>query len=326
MVWYLATEFTLKIRIGVSLPNNGKAAHYLEETRRVRRFDYAAPTQTFEACALLADRGDDARALAGGTDLIVQMRERGRKVPLIVSLRNLEDLKGISRNADGTLTIGAMASGNEVNHSPLVQSHAFFISEGAELLGSIQIRNRGTLGGNVGNAAPSADAAPPLVAAHATACIVGKKGTREVPVGDLMVGPGRLALEPGELIQSFTVPALPAHTGTRYVRHVPRREMDIAVVGIAALVSLEDDLATIRDASVVLSAVAPTWPHATTAEQTLRGRHITEKLLADAGEAAAADSQPISDVRASAEYRRMMVDVYTRRALAAAIERAKTAV
>ncbi len=292
----------------------------------MRRFDYAAPTQIFEACALLADRGDDARALAGGTDLIVQMRERGRKVPLIVSLRNLEGFKGISQNADGALTIGAMASGNEVHHSPLVQKHAYFISEGAELLGSIQIRNRGTLGGNVGNAAPSADAAPPLVAAHATASIVGKQGTREVPVGDLMVGPGQLALEPGELIQSFTVPAQPAHTGTRYVRHVPRREMDIAVVGIAALVSLEDDLATIKEASVVLSAVAPTWPHATTAEQTLRGQQISEKLLADAGEAAAADSRPISDVRASAEYRRMMVDVYTRRALATAIERAKTAV
>ena len=325
MVWYLATEFTSENCIGVSLPNNGKVAHYLEETRRVRRFDYAAPSQTFEACALLADRGDDSRALAGGTDLIVQMRERGRKVPLIVSLRNLEDLKGISQNADGTLTIGAMASGNEVTHSSLVQNHAFFISEGAELLGSIQIRNRGTLGGNVGNAAPSADAAPPLVAAHATAYIVGKKGTREVPVGDLMTGPGQLALEPGELIQSFTIPALPSHTGTRYVRHVPRREMDIAVVGVAALVTLEDDLETIKDASVVLSAVAPTWPHATTAEQALRGQPVNEKTLAIAGEAAAADSRPISDVRASAEYRRMMVDVYTRRALTTAIERARAA-
>lgn len=292
----------------------------------MRRFDYAAPTQIFEACALLADRGDEARVLAGGTDLIVQMRERDRRVPLIVSLRNLAELKGISQNADGSLTIGAMATGNEVHHSALVQNHAFFISEGAELLGSIQIRNRGTLGGNVGNAAPSADAAPPLVAANAMACLVGAKGTRDVPVGDLMTGPGQLALEPGELIQSFTVPAAPAHTGTRYVRHVPRREMDIAVVGIAAQVTLEDDLATIKDASVVLSAVAPTWPHATTAEQALRGQPVNDKTLADAGEAAAADSRPISDVRASAEYRRMMVDVYTQRALATAIERARAAV
>lgn len=291
----------------------------------MNRFDYAAPTETFEACALLADRGDDARVLAGGTDLIVQMRERGRKIPLIVSLRNLSDLKGIHQNGDGSLTIGAMATGNEVHHSGAVQQHAFFICEGAELLGSIQIRNRGTLGGNVGNAAPSADAAPPLVAAHATANLVGLKGSRGVPVGDLMTGPGQLAVNPGELIQSFTIPALPAHTGTRYVRHVPRKEMDIAVVGVAALVTLEDDLTTIRDASVVLSAVAPTWPHATTAENVLRGQSISEKLLADAGEAAAADSRPISDVRASAEYRRMMVDVYTRRALATAIERAKAA-
>lgn len=274
---------------------------------------------------MLADRGNDARALAGGTDLIVQMRERGRKVPLIVSLRNLADMKGIDQNADGSLTIGAMATGNEVNHSPLVQNHAFFISEGAELLGSIQIRNRGTLGGNVGNAAPSADAAPPLVAANATARIVGTKGTRDVAVGELMTGPGRLALEPGELIQSFTVPAAPARTGTRYVRHVPRREMDIAVVGIAAVVTLEDDLATIKDASVVLAAVAPTWPHATTAEEVLRGQPVSEQLLAHAGEAAAEDSQPISDVRASAGYRRMMVDVYTRRALATAVERARAA-
>ena len=292
----------------------------------MRRFDYAAPTQVFEACALLADRGDDARVLAGGTDLIVQMRERDRRVPLVVSLRNLAELKGIGQNADGSLSIGAMATGNEVHHSALVQSHAFFISEGAELLGSIQIRNRGTLGGNVGNAAPSADAAPPLVAAGATACLVGTKGTRDVPVGDLMTGPGQLALEPGELIQSFNVPASPAHTGTRYVRHVPRREMDIAVVGIAAQVTLEDDLATIKDASVVLSAVAPTWPHATTAEEVLRGQPVSEQLLAHAGEAAANDSQPISDVRASAAYRRMMVDVYTRRALATAVERAKAAV
>ncbi|MCY4438468.1 MAG: FAD binding domain-containing protein [Chloroflexi bacterium] len=291
----------------------------------MRRFDYAAPTEVFEACALLADRGDDARALAGGTDLIVQMRERDRRVPLVVSLRNLDGFKGIAQNADGSLTIGAMATGDEVNHSPLVQSQALFISEGAELLGSIQIRNRGTLGGNVGNAAPSADAAPPLVAAHATACIVGTKGTRDVLVGDLMTGPGQLALEPGELIQSFNVPAPQAHTGSRYVRHVPRREMDIAVVGIAALVTLEDDLETIKDASVVLSAVAPTWPHAITAEEVLRGQPVSEQLLAHAGEAAANDSQPISDVRASAAYRRMMVDVYTRRALTTAIERARAA-
>lgn len=300
-------------------------ANTLEETQRVNRFDYAAPTQTYEACALLADRGDDARVLAGGTDLIVQMRERGRKVPLIVSLRNLSELKGISQNSDGSLAIGAMATGNEVHHSGVVQQHAYFVSEGAELLGSIQIRNRGTLGGNVGNAAPSADAAPPLVAAHATATLVGTKGSRDVPVGELMTGPGQLALEPGELIQSFTIPALPAHTGTRYVRHVPRREMDIAVVGVAALVTLEDDLNTIKDASVVLSAVAPTWPHATTAEEVLRGQPVSEALLAHAGEAASEDSQPISDVRASAAYRRMMVDVYTRRALATAIERAKAA-
>lgn len=292
----------------------------------MRRFDYAAPTQIYEACALLADRGDEARVLAGGTDLIVQMRERDRRVPLIVSLRNLAELKGIGKNSDGSLTIGAMATGNEVNHSSLVQSHSFFISEGAELLGSIQIRNRGTLGGNVGNAAPSADAAPPLVAAHATASLVGTKGTRDVPVGDLMTGPGQLALEPGELIQSFNVPAPAAHTGTRYVRHVPRREMDIAVVGIAAQVTLEDDLNTIKDASVVLAAVAPTWPHARTAEEVLIGQPVSEGLLAHAGEAAANDSQPISDVRASAAYRRMMVDVYTRRALATAIDRAKAAV
>jgi carbon-monoxide dehydrogenase medium subunit len=297
----------------------------LEETQRVRRFDYAAPTQTHEACALLADRGDDARAIAGGTDLIVQMRERDRRVPLVVSLRNLDGFGGITQNADGSLTIGAMATGGEVNHSPLVQSQALFISEGAELLGSIQIRNRGTLGGNVGNAAPSADAAPPLVAANATACIVGTKGTRDVPVGDLMTGPGQLALEPGELIQSFNVPAPSAHTGTRYVRHVPRREMDIAVVGVAASVTLEEDLSTIKDASVVLSAVAPTWPHAVTAEEVLRGQPVSDALLAHAGEAAAEDSSPISDVRASAAYRRMMVDVYTRRAVATAIERAKSA-
>ena len=292
----------------------------------MRRFDYAAPTQVYEACALLADRGDEARVLAGGTDLIVQMRERDRRVPLVVSLRNLADLKGISQNDDGSLTIGAMATGNEVNHSSLVQSHSLFISEGAELLGSIQIRNRGTLGGNVGNAAPSADAAPPLVSANATARLVGTKGTRDVSVGDLMTGPGQLALEPGELIQSFNVPAAPAHTGTRYVRHVPRREMDIAVVGIAAQVTLEDDLNTIKDASVVLAAVAPTWPHAETAEEVLKGQPVSDSLLTHAGEAAANDSQPISDVRASAAYRRMMVDVYTRRALATAIERAKAAV
>ncbi len=291
----------------------------------MRRFDYAAPTQTFEACALLADRGEEACALAGGTDLIIQMRERGRAVPLVVSLRNLADLKGISQNDDGSLTIGAMATGGEVTDSCLVRDHALFISEGAELLGSIQIRNRGTLGGNVGNAAPSADAAPPLVAAGACASIVGAKGTREAAVGDLMTGPGQLALGPGELIQSFTVPALPAHTGTRYVRHVPRLEMDIAVVGIAALITLEDDLETIKDASVVLSAVAPTWPHARTAEEVLKGQPVSEKLLAHAGEAAAEDSRPISDVRASAGYRRMMVDVYTRRAAATAIERAKAA-
>jgi len=283
----------------------------------MRRFDYAAPSQLSEAVTLLASRSDGSRALAGGTDLIVQMKERGRVVPLLVSLRNLRELQGITKNPDGSLTIGAMATGLEVQESPVVREHALFISEGAELLGSIQIRNRATLGGNVGNAAPSADAAPTLVAVGATARVMGPKGERQVPLDKLMLGPGKLDLAPGELIVSFNVPQLPPRTGTRYIRHVPRR--------VAALVTLEDDRETIKQASIVLSAVAPTWAHATTAERVLKGHRVTARLLEEAGEAAAADARPITDVRATAEYRRLMTAVYTRRALATAIERARAA-
>jgi CO/xanthine dehydrogenase FAD-binding subunit len=286
----------------------------------VRRFDYAAPTALKEACQLLAST-PDSRVLAGGTDLLIQMKERGRRVPLLVSLRWVDELSSLKTN--GQLEIGSMVTCGEIAWSADVKKAYPGLVDGADLVGSVQIRNKGTIGGNVCNAAPSADVVPSLIVLDATAHIAGPNGERTIPLRELFRGPGQTALQAGEVLARVSVPKGMGGSGGAYLRHVPRREMDIAVVGVAVQLQMDGDGRTVKDAKVALASVAPTPIRSASAEKALIGSQINEQTLKAAGEGAAADARPISDVRATADYRRELLRVYTRRVAQIAFQRAR---
>jgi len=295
----------------------------------MRRFEYFAPQSLAEAVTLLKERGDGVKLLAGGTDLLVQMNEAGLHPPAVVSLHALSELRGIEYDEANGLRIGSGVDMATIQSHPAVRERYTALSEGAGIVGSVQTRNMATLGGNICNAAPSADTAPPLVVFDAVAEIAGPGGARELPVGKLFAGPGKTVLAPHEIVVAFRLPlpvrqaGAPRRTGSVYQRHTPRKIMDIAVVGVAVRLTLAGKGDTIQEARICLGAVAPTVIRATEAEQALAGQSPSEELFAKAAELAQAAARPISDVRGSAEFRRYLVGVMTKRCLGIALERAK---
>lgn len=292
----------------------------------MRRFHYFAPQTLQEAIDIFRRQGDGGRPLAGGTDLVVQLKEGGAKFPLpsyLVSLRRIPELRGIHFDESRGLRIGAGVTMAELAASPIVRERYPALAEGAGIVGSIQTMNMATVGGNVCNAAPSADTAPPLLACEAQARIAGPGGERTLPLEEFFRGPGQTALAPGELLVELALPPPAPRTGGVYRRHTPRRQMDIAVVGVAALLTL-DEGDTVRRARIALGAVAPTPLRARQAEALLEGQRASDELFARAAEAAAGEARPISDVRGSAEFRRHLVRVMTERCLREAAARARS--
>ena len=290
------------------------------------RFEYFAPQSLTEALTLLQERGEGGRALAGGTDLVVQVKE-GEKLPIpsyLVSLRRIPELRGIDFSARDGLRIGATATMAEIAESPLIRERYSALADGAEIVGSIQTMNMATVGGNVCNAAPSADTAPPLLTHEAVAVVAGPQGERELLLEEFWLGPNQTALQPGELLRELRLPAPPANTGGVYVRRTPRKQMDIAVIGVAVLLTLgQGD--RIERARIALGAVAPTPVRARKAEAALEGKAASEALFSEAAETAASEASPIDDIRGSAEFRRHLVRVTTERSLLEAAQRARTA-
>ena len=252
------------------------------------------------------------------------MKEGGAKFPMpsyLVSLRHVPELQGIHLN--GGLRVGAGATMSDIAASAPIREHYRALADGAEIVGSLQTMNMATVGGNVCNAAPSADTSPPLLALEATAVVAGEGGERETPIGEFWTGPGQTVLAPGELVTEFRLPEPPPNTGSVYVRHTPRKQMDIAVVGVAVALTLgEGD--RIERARIALGAVAPTVIRATKAEAALEGSAAGEALFSEAAETAASEASPISDVRGSAEFRRHIVRVTVERCLAEAARRARS--
>ena len=286
----------------------------------MRPFVFYAPATLPEALTLLQEQGQGGRLLAGGTDLLVQMKERDLAPRYVVSLRNLRELRTITE-ADAGLTIGARVSMREVELDPRVIANYPALAEAAGVVGSIQVRNLATLGGNLCNAAPSADTAPALIVLAATAIIAGNDSTRELPLEELFQGPGRSALQPGEILVAIRCPAPAARSGSAYLRHTPRAELDIAVVGAAAALRLDGD--TISEARVALGAVAPVPLRLPGVEAALRGQPATPATLAAAAAAAAGEVRPISDQRGSEQFRRTLSAVLTRRVLERALAAAQ---
>ncbi len=288
----------------------------------MQRFTYLAPQSLDEAVTLLKERGNGVRLLAGGTDLLVQMKEEGLHPSTGVSLHAVPDLRGIEFDDAQGLRIGASTDMATIGSFPAVRERYTGLTDGAAVVGSVQTRNMATLGGNVANAAPSADTVPPLIALDAVVEIVGPGGARELLVGELATGAGQTVLAPEEIVVAVRVPPPPDRTGSVYQRHTPRKSMDIAAVGVGIRLTLAAD-STIREARIALGSVAATVIRAPQAEDALLGQEPSEDAFARAAELAQEAAKPISDVRGSAEFRRYLVGVMTKRCLAIAAERAQ---
>jgi CO/xanthine dehydrogenase FAD-binding subunit len=286
----------------------------------VRRFELAVPGSIDECLQVLAKRGADAKVVAGGTDLLPQLKNGVLKPGWVVDLSAVAELRAISDAPDGGLRIGASVTARELELDARVRARFPSLAESAALVGSVQVRNLATLGGNLCNAAPSADMAPPLLALDAVAVIAGPSGQRRVPMAAFFLGVRRTVLAPGELLLEIALPAPGAASGGNYLRHTPRRELDIAVVGVASQVTLSGGQCI--KARIALAAVAPVPLRATDAEQALIGQPLTPPQIERAAELAAAAARPIDDHRGSVEFRHHLVRVLTRRTLGTALARA----
>ena len=286
----------------------------------MRRFELAVPGSVDECLQILAKRGPDTKVVAGGTDLLPQLKNGVLKPGWVVDLSAVAELRAISEAPDGALRIGASVTARELELDARVRSRFPALAESAAMVGSVQVRNLATLGGNLCNAAPSADMAPPLLALDAEAVIAGPSGQRRVSMASFFLGVRRTVLAPGELLLEIVVPAQGAHSGGNYLRHTPRRELDIAVVGVASQVTLTGGKCT--TARIALAAVAPVPLRATDAEQALVGQPLTPQQIERAAELASGAARPIDDHRGSIEFRNHLVRVLTRRTLTTALQRA----
>lgn len=287
----------------------------------MKAFDYVAPATLSEAMALLASPG--ARPLAGGTDLLVQMKEGRRHYELLVDLKGVPELSRLEFDREHGLRVGAAITCTAIEEHPAVRAHYPALAAACAMIGSHQIQNRASLGGNLCNAAPSADGVPALIVLGGEAVIAGPQGTRRLPAEQVPAGPGRTSLAAGEMLIEIRVPVPPARSGASYLRFVPREEMDIAVAGSGVWVQLDPSGKTFTAARICLSAVAPVPLRVPEAEAALVGQPAVAAVVDRAAAVAAAAAKPISDVRGSAEYRRHLVDVLTRRAALAALEAAR---
>ena len=286
----------------------------------MRRIEYTAP-ETLASCLEALSFSAGAVALAGGTDLIPRLKGDGSGPRTVVSLRNVEALRSVKSGSD--LALGAMTRLADVATRVAIPESCEAIREAAGLIGSWQIRNVATLGGNLCNAAPSADTAPALLCLNARAVMVSVDGERTCSLAEFFRGPGETVLNPGELLRSIVIPASSPTSGSSYVRHTPRRRMDLAVAGVGVALTLEGE--AIVAAKVGLGAVAPTPIRALRAEEALIGRAPSNGWLDDVAEAAGAECAPIDDPRASAAYRKHLVAVLVKRAVGVAHERAMAA-
>jgi aerobic carbon-monoxide dehydrogenase medium subunit len=285
----------------------------------VRRFDLAMPESVDDCVKTLVGRPAGAKLLAGGTDLLPQMKNGMLKPAWVVDLSRVAELQKLAVEG-GELHIGAAVTARTLELDKRVTGRYASIAEGGALLGSVQVRNLATVGGNLCNAAPSADMAPPLIALDAVAVIAGPKGRRRVPLAEFFTGARGTVLGADELLVELVVPDPGACSGGQYLRHTPRRELDIAVVGVASQLTLADGKCA--KARIALAAVAPTPVRATTAEQALQGQALTPELIERAAGLAVDAAHPIADQRGSIAFRRHLVRVLTRRTLTTALARA----
>jgi carbon-monoxide dehydrogenase medium subunit len=299
----------------------GKKVEIQPKVEAVKNFEYFAPQEIGEALILLAQHAESAKPLAGGTDLFLRMARESTVPRFVVDLKKITDLRGV-KSINGKLRLGALTLMDDVASCRLVHEGWRILAEGARAVGSVQTRNRATLGGNLCNASPAADTAPPLLALQARAKIVSSRGEREIPLESFFVGPGKSCLLPDELLKEIVIPPGSLNSGGSFYR-CTRVAMDIALVNSAVLLTWNPSEGTIDEIRIALGAVAPTPIRATRAEDLLRGREPTLERIQEAADQAALGSRPIDDVRSSAAYRCEIVRVLTCRAIEDALKDAR---
>ncbi len=288
----------------------------------MRAIDYQAPTSLSEAVSIMAANGDRARPLAGGTDVLVQLRGGRREADVVVDTKKIPELNALNLGDNG-LQLGAAVPCYQIYQDSAVAAAYPGLIDAAGMIGSIQIQGRATVGGNLCNAAPSGDTIPPVITLGGEAHINGPNGWRTLPAENFCTGPGRNALENGELLVAIQLPAPAANSGTAYLRFIPRNEMDIAVAGVSSTVQLDASGQTIQSARIALASVGPTPILATAAGDSLAGKAVSEDAIAEAGRLASEAATPITDMRGTIRQRHHLVDVLTRRTLNIAIRRAR---
>jgi CO/xanthine dehydrogenase FAD-binding subunit len=286
----------------------------------MKKFEYKAPATLRDALELMERHQGGLSVLAGGTDLIVRMKN-GQSHPLVVmDVKKLPELNRLEWEEGEGIHIGAAVPLSKLAVFPTLVEKFGIFAQACAMIGSVQIRNRATMGGNVCNATPSADTPPPLLCLGAKAVVANLRNTRTIPLEEFFSGPGETALHPDELLVEIVIPTPPLSSSGCYLRHTPRAEMDIAVVGVGAFLVPSRPGDSVQEARIALGAVAPTPVRAPQAEAVLKGRHPTKALIEEAAGKAVEAIKPISDLRGSADYRTHLAKVLTQRALTRACE------
>jgi carbon-monoxide dehydrogenase medium subunit len=308
-------------------------------------YEYHKPQTIQEAISLMDKFNDEAVYISGGTDVMVLLRQKKLKTRNLVSLRNINTLSYL--DTEGGLKVGSGTTHSEIAKNEQVKRFYTALNDATTQVGSRQIRNVATVGGNICNAAPSADTACPLLVLDAKVVVEGKKGERQIDVDDFFLGPNKVALEKGEVVKGFHMPYFGENTGSAYIKHTRRQAMELPILGIAVRVTiniggselgckdafctidsisnilkrLEDEELVCDDVRIAMGVVAPRPMRAKKAESALKGKVISEKLFEEIGEIAMAESQPRDSIRGEAWYRREMVKVLTKRAILYSIDR-----
>jgi carbon-monoxide dehydrogenase medium subunit len=289
----------------------------------LKDFAYVAASSLGEAVGVLSTHGERAKVLAGGTDLLVHLRETPLEADVVLDVKRIPELGELRFDGGRGLVLGAAVPCWRLYDAPDIVNAYPALTDAARIVGGWQIQSRATVGGNLCNASPAADTVPPLIVERAVARIAGPSGERRVPVVEFCTAPRKTVLARGEMLIALEFPPPVERSGSRYLRFIPRNEMDIAVVGAAAHLTLDPASRSIAEARIALAAVAPTPVFASEASAWLAGKPATEESFVRAGELAKKAAVPISDLRGPAEYRLHLVGVLVRRALAGALDRAR---
>lgn len=279
----------------------------------MKKYDYLKPQTLEEALSLIKKYGDRAKWIAGATDALVMNRQRKISPDLFISLRGIQGLDQIESN--GMLKIGALVTHRKIEQSETIRKSFPLLAEASSVLGSVQIRNVATIGGNLCTASPSAETAPPLLVYEAEVRLVSQRGERRLPIGSLFLGPGETALAKDEILTEILLPFPPPNSVGTYWKLGRRKSMDLAVVNVAVLLTLNADTGVCERARIALGAVAPTPIRAKKAEQVMEGNPLDESIIRKVAEQAREECSPITDIRGSADYRREMVSVLVEEAI-----------